>query len=98
MEISEIPTQDLFDELRSRGLALSLWKLEDAVTVIEENEDFENHTDAEIKLIGASLLSHARRGLEGCLGSAGFDYLTAHLATRRAEVVSDANFGRSVAP
>lgn len=98
VEIREIPTQDLFDELRSRGLAVSLWKVEDTIAVIEENEDFENHSDAEIELIGASLLSHARRGLEGCLASAGFDYLTAHFATRNAEVVSDANLSGAVAP
>lgn len=73
-DLSLITDEQLKDELRSRGYALSIWSKEDVISLIHDDEDCAHLTDEQLQEAAQIALDEMGHGLENVLAERGNDY------------------------
>lgn len=91
-DLSQVDTDELIQELRSRGLRLSIWTLEDARGVIDSAEDLPELSEEQSDAMARTLLdiAWADNGMDEILAHRGNEHLDDVWSTRRDDIMAEA--------
>lgn len=89
LNLSNIEADVLLCELRSRGLVVSAWGLEDAATPLENDDETEDLTDEQFARLEEKLLEKASVSLEDLLTSRGNEHFAIVWDVQRSRMLEE---------
>lgn len=93
-DLTDVPDDRLLEELRNRGLVLSVWNAEDVLSALEEDDDVQGLSDEQKQAAASEALFRLSGSLSDVLGARGNEHISDgwHLVKEEvlAEVLTEA--------
>lgn len=87
-QLQDVPTDVLTRALRERGLAVSVWGLEDVASLVQDDDETGDLDDDAQDRLALAFLKRIAADLEGSLGSHGNDYTATQWETLKASLLA----------